>query len=365
MRYLIACGIMPPELGGPASVIRKLAVDLLDAGHAVSIMTYTPNPTRIDGVQMIPIPRGASALGRYTRFFFAVRRALRTADALIATDVFSVGLPCRCALVGLRKTFVLRLGGEWRWEQAVTSGRSHETLRSFWGRRPTVRDLVDRVRYHWILKRASRIITTSEWFSEFLAGVFPDLRASFISVPNVSTIRCSAESKSRPHQPLRLLYIGRFAPVKNVLFFAKALRELARRGVNIACTFVGDGETKAECEDVLREVPNVTFTGSVQHADLRTYLDESDVFILPSLTDICPNAVVEALSCGLPCLVTKEHGLPGPLSGAIELDPQDMDAWILAMTALTRTDSYEDLLRAVKPVDTSRFPTLLEAVQRV
>jgi glycosyltransferase involved in cell wall biosynthesis len=265
----------------------------------------------------------------------------------------------------VRKTFILRLGGEWRWEQAVTSGRSHETLRSFWARRPTVRDRVDRARYHWILKRASRILTTSEWFSEFLAGAFPDLRTSFLSVPNVSTIRCGTENKHRPHQPLRLLYIGRFAPVKNVLFFAKALRELARRGVNIACTFVGDGETKAECADVLRGVPNVTFAGSVQHADLQTYLDESDVFVLPSLTDICPNAVVEALSCGLPCLITKEHGLPAPLVGVIELDPQDMDAWVLAMEALTRADAYGELLRAVKPVDTSRFLQLFEAVQRV
>ena len=365
MRYLIACGIMPPELGGPAPVIRRLAGDLKRAGHEATIVTYTPNPDSIEGVRIVTVPRNGLAIGRYLRFTFAVRRLLASADVLLATDVFSVGLPCRLALIGSNATFMLRLGGEWRWEQAVTSGKLHETLRAFWARRPSLRDRFDLARYRWILARASRVMTTSEWLGDILREAFPKLRASFVAVPNVSAIRCAPSAERRPHDPLRLLYVGRFAPVKNVPFFAGVVRELSRRGVRVACTFVGEGETKEACEEILRGVPGVEFAGAVRHDDLKTHLDACDLFVLPSLSDVCPNAVVEALACGIPCVITSEHGLPKPVRGVVELHPNDERAWVEAIASLAHPEAYVEILRAVAPVDLGRFPSLLEAVQRV
>ncbi len=53
----------------------------------------------------------------------------------------------------------------------------------------------------------------------------------------------------------------------------------------------------------------VSITGSIPHRDLPAYYSLMDVFVHPSLRDGMPNAVLEAMACGLPVVATPVGGM--------------------------------------------------------
>jgi glycosyltransferase involved in cell wall biosynthesis len=60
----------------------------------------------------------------------------------------------------------------------------------------------------------------------------------------------------------------------------------------------------------------VAFLG--QRSDVSRCLQASDVFLFPSRQEGMPNAVLEAMACGLPCLVTKGTGTDGIITDGVD-----------------------------------------------
>ena len=362
MRILIATGVYPPEIGGPATAMLLFVKKLRSEGHDVHVLTYGEMR---EEENVIAIPRVGNVLQRYRRFAAIARKQLKECDVVIATDVFSVGIPVRFALLFKKTRFILRLGGEFAWEDAVNKKRTQKPLKLFW-KEDSVgwRMKCIRWNYLWILKRAEIICVTSDWLKTILMDEFPECTEKYVTVwqdeaphPAVSSDIINA----KPHTPLRFVYIGRFAPVKNVITVAYALKAVSERGIDIECVFVGMGETMNECKNILHNVKGIYFMGNVDQDALPAILSESDILLLPSLSDICPNAVVEALSYGVPVLMTIEHGLPRPVLGAMELDPLNVGVWTEKIIELaTNTIAYVELRNMVVPIE---FPITRKLVE--
>lgn len=77
---------------------------------------------------------------------------------------------------------------------------------------------------------------------------------------------------------------------------------------------IRDGEDKKAFEEFKTSNPQlpITVTGHVPHKDLPAYYSLMDVFVNPSLRDGMPNALLEALACGLPVVAT-------PVGGAVDV----------------------------------------------
>lgn len=341
MKILIATGIYPPEIGGPATVMKKLVDDLMSAGHDVKVVTYgEPRPEKF----VHAISRNGGRLRRYFRMASAIRKNIGGETMVLATDVFSVGIPARLAVVGKKNRFRLRLGGEWLWEDSVERGRANLTLREFWkSRKQDWRECSGRASYGWILRRAERIAVTSDLLGEVLRTICPKAASKLLVVTNTSVGSQGTGDSMKPHEPLRLAYVGRFAKVKNVPFLAQALKLVNAQIMRVKCTFAGDGATLDETKKILEGVPGMVFTGKITQPDVSTLLKDSDVLVLPSLTDICPNIVLEALSVGTPAVITSENGLPKNIGGTIELPPTDMDGWVETLGSLTDRERYSRL----------------------
>lgn len=74
---------------------------------------------------------------------------------------------------------------------------------------------------------------------------------------------------------------------------------------------VREGEDKKVFEEFKISNPHlpITITGHVAHKDLPAYYSLMDVFVHPSLRDGMPNAVLEAMACGVPVIATPVGGV--------------------------------------------------------
>lgn len=146
--------------------------------------------------------------------------------------------------------------------------------------------------------------------------------------------------------PVRLCIVGRLHPDKDHLNLLKAVAELKSRDVGRFQVFVvGDGP---EMEDLREHIGRLSLTDSVvmlgDRQDVRNLLREMDVFVLSSRTEGLPVALLEAMSCGLPCVATDVGGVAAVLSGGGGLVVPRKDPPALC-EALARMIQDEDLRR--------------------
>ena len=131
------------------------------------------------------------------------------------------------------------------------------------------------------------------------------------------------------------IFVGSFCHRKGVLRVIEAVEKIE----NIKLILVGNGEQIPESNRII-------FSGKVPHSEIVTYLNASDVFVLPTLSEGCCNAVVEALACGLPII---SSDLPFNYdilnsSNSIMVNPESVDLIAQALSTLFEDDEKRQLL---------------------
>lgn len=94
---------------------------------------------------------------------------------------------------------------------------------------------------------------------------------------------------------------GHLSGLKRPLEMIEAFRRAAERS-SIHLLLVGTGPLERECLTAAADLPGVTFLGRVPN--VTKYLQASDCFVSASKAEGMPNAVLEALSCGLPVILS-------------------------------------------------------------
>lgn len=92
---------------------------------------------------------------------------------------------------------------------------------------------------------------------------------------------------------------------KGHIYLIDAFSEIKKKRKDFKCFFAGDGPLRDELYKKCHESDlshNVIFLGNVEN--IADYLNASDIFILPSLFEGLPIALIEAMYMGLPCIVT-------------------------------------------------------------
>ena len=135
-----------------------------------------------------------------------------------------------------------------------------------------------------------------------------------------------------------ILHVGRFFPQKNHRLLIEAFSKVVKAVTNAVLFLVGDGELRAEMEELVREKglsKNVRFLGI--RDDVPDLLAASDVLVLPSDWEGLPLTVLEAMAAGKAVIATSVGGVPELITDGVNgflVQPGDAEALAGAMIKL-------------------------------
>ncbi|MDD4627898.1 MAG: glycosyltransferase family 4 protein [Candidatus Peribacteraceae bacterium] len=315
MKIVLATGIYPPSIGGPATYVAALAREFEGAGHEVVVVTYGVAPySAVESCKWkvnFVSKRGGPFL-RWWRYARVLQREGSDADIVYAFSSVSAGIPVMLARLKKPKK-VLRLGGDFFWERYTDAG-GELGLREWYenmkkrkvvsGKWKTLRLMMA------IILRSFDHIVFSTFFEE---GIYEHE----YRLPPHSVIE-NAFPKGQPvphakHDPFRLLFMGRFVGFKNLPSLVRAVALLP----GMRLTLVGSGPSEGELRRLASQIlatDRVRFLPPLFGEEKDHLFAEQDLLIIPSITELSPNVALEARSSGLPVLLTRETGLSARLS---------------------------------------------------
>ncbi|MCR4281167.1 MAG: glycosyltransferase family 4 protein [Candidatus Kaiserbacteria bacterium] len=355
MKILIVTGIFEPESGGPATYAPKIAEKLIGAGHQVSVITYSVKSQYDFDSQykfkLKRIKRGNKLFNR-VRMFTAVFTESDGADVVYMLDWFAAGLPGAIASRMRGVPYVVRVGGDYLWEQKyLESDAVPVSLLDFYKH-----GLYSKMSYRpffwlirWVLTEASKVIFNSDKQRE--------LYEEYYGLSNAATVynpvpRMETQDVSRGKATHEFVYCGRFIVMKNLTALIRAFAQ-ARIPNDYKLSLIGDGPRKAELARLVETLglqERVKIQQSMRLPDLFQRIKDCRAFILPSWTDISPNQVYEAMAIGLPAVVTQENYLSIRNQLPEMIDPNSIDDISAKLEMLADDAKYRVFAEAFRAI---------------
>lgn len=316
MRVILATGIYPPDIGGPATYVERLARGLTDKGNEVTVITYGKAQAASHKSQepwnVVHVPKSGGPLSRWVRYAGALRQHGKDADVIYAFSSISCGVPLFLSHVR-GPVRVLRLGGDFRWERYTDDGGTLG-LREWYETKPWLQNSMN-----GLLKRFDHIVFSTAFqqglYERFYSGL--PLHDVIENASPAGTPMLHAR-----HEPLRILSLGRFVRFKNLPSLIEAVAHTPAARLTLA----GEGPLSAELHAQVATLPReaqsrILFRPPVSGVDKLHLLADHDLLVIPSYTDISPNTALEARAAGLPVLLTEETGLTTALAEGAMLRP--------------------------------------------
>jgi glycosyltransferase involved in cell wall biosynthesis len=314
------------EIGGAERVVVTLANELARRGHEVSVVclkTEGPLANDLVNVRSSCIRKGE---GNDPRAILRLAAALRAARAEV---VHSHDWGCY-----LDTMLAARLAGV-----PVAAHTAHGKYMAYPpGRLASLKKSLRHALERRAAGRYGNVICVSDALRGHVteeigipAGLTRTI-ANGVAVPPLAPKAPSAPGAAR------LVTVGRLAAVKNFGMLIRAFAGLAARWPRLELAIVGDGPERAGLETLAKQlglVDMVKFLGF--RSDVDAQLAQSDVFVLTSLSEGIPMAILEAMKSGLPVVATRVGGVPATVADGVTgtlVDSGDERALTRALAAL-------------------------------
>lgn len=306
MKVLIATGLYPPEIGGPATYALLLEDELPKKGAAVSIVPF-------GWVRHYP------KIIRHIVYAYKLWQESKDADIIYALDPISVGIPALFIAKLRRKKFIIRLGGDYAWEQGRGRFGLTETLDEYLTgdtRRPLMVKVLAALQ-SYVTKRATKVIAPSDYLKSVIIkwGVMP---ANIVVIYSALYPLSVEGTKEELHDQLSFTHptivsAGRLVPWKGFVVLIEVVARLKEKYPDITLVIAGDGEehdtliAKAEAEDV---ATNLRLVGRISKDALGASIKGADVFVLNTAYEGLSHQLIEVMDLGTPIVTTTAGGNP-------------------------------------------------------
>ncbi len=294
MHIVIATPLYPPDIGGPATYTRLLEQGFLERGSTLEVVKFSD-------VRHLP------KIVRHYAYYRRVLRAAQKADVILALDPVSVGLPALFAAKKVRKPLVVKVVGDYAWEQGQQRYGVSETLDEF-VRLKRVPLLVRFLQYlqSSVARAATHIIVPSQYLKRIVATWGVSSEKITVIYNSIALLEIKMPDK-RPEGFL-VVSSGRRVPWKGF--------EALSRVVSLDSSW------------------NLFIASDLSRAETLGWVKSADVFVLNSSYEGLSHALIEAMMLGTPVIATNVGGNPELVEDRVTglLIPRTDEALLEALT---------------------------------
>ncbi|MFF0267567.1 glycosyltransferase family 4 protein [Kribbella sp. NPDC004536] len=308
MRIALVSDVYLPQLGGIELQVHDLAVQLIRAGHDVTVYTLSEGPS--DDVPVVRLPSTAG---------FPVRAAVdRLRGELTSYDI-----------VHAHSSIVSPLA----WRAARLARAAIVTVHSLPG--PTM---------PWPLAQLDRYVGDVGW-TAVSAAVASVMRRSLpgrvVDVLHNGVDRAAWRPAARQPHPLTIVSTMRLARRKRPLALLDtlaAIRAMVPSGIRLRGVIAGSGPRERALESRRRDLaPWVELPGRLTRFELRELYASADVYLAPAELESFGVAALEARCAGLPVVAMSTGGVGEFIRNGVEGFLVDTDAEMARTTAALLT----------------------------
>ena len=266
-KIVLATPLYPPEIGGPAT-------------YASMLVEHFPKE-KIGLIKFSDV-RHLPKLIRHLSYFWRVYRAAKKADVVFALDPVSVGLPAFFAARFARKSFVVKIVGDYAWEQGQQRFGVTQNLDEFVKtKQPSFFVRKFQSIQSRVARAAARIIVPSEYLQEIVIqwGIPKD---KIVVIHNGIKIPDHIPAQQKKEGEFLIVSAGRRVPWKGF----EAIERVAQSHPNWRV-------------HILSGRPRDEVLG---------WMKAADVFVLNSQYEGFSHALVEAMTLGTPVIATNAGG---------------------------------------------------------
>ncbi len=269
MRLVIATPLYPPEIGGPATYAKLLEAGLPENGIEVELVKFSD-------VRHLP------KILRHYAYYRRVLAAARTADAVLALDPVSVGLPAMKAAQRAGKPFVVKIVGDYAWEQGQQRFGVTQNLDVF-VKSPQSSFFVRRLQkiQMYVAAHATRIIVPSEYLKGIVASWGIPNEKIYV-IYNGIELPSHIPTHQKNDTEFLIVSAGRRVPWKGF----EALERVVEKEAGWRL-FIASGLPRAEALG---------------------YVQAADAFVLNSEYEGFSHALIEVMALGTPIVATSVGG---------------------------------------------------------
>src|SRR3989344_444032 len=271
-KIVLATGVYPPQIGGPAKYVKNIRDELLKEGFNVKVASYF-------------FEHKLPPIVRHVWYFFKLLFISFNTKVIFAFDTLSTGVPA--VLVGkiLRKKVVVRIGGDFLWETHIEATGEKTPLPLIYENKNTwiLRDKVIFYLTNFLFKTDNYFVFNSEWLMNIFLKNYNIDRKKVVILKNVFSPGKESEKAVRKN----FLWAGRPIKIKNINSFSVAFEEAKKQNPEIYL-------------DIFTDLP---------HHELMKKIEKCFALVLPSYSDVSPNFIIEGIERGKPFVCTKYTSL--------------------------------------------------------
>jgi len=305
MKIVLAASIYPPEIGGPSFYAASLEEALEKEGTEVEVAVLSSYRR---------IPPGF----RHLWYAYALWRKARGAEAVIAFDLHAAGLPAVVAARMRGIPTIVRVGGDFVWEHYSNRTGDMIPLPDFYARESHL-SAKERFAFRLVrlLARNAVLAFSSPWIADIWREPYG------LTDARVRVIENAIEPKLEPLAPARknFIFFSRRIPLKNHIAFRRAFERVKQKHTDI------------ELEE-----------GMIPHKELLERMRGCYAVVAPSISEVTPNYILDAIRCGKPFLLTKYSGYAERFKEyGVIVDPLSEESMARGIEQLSDAATYEKL----------------------
>lgn len=311
---VIAAGIFPPDIGGPATFVYNLGPRLSAQGVDLTVVTYSDSigdsGHKFD-YDVVRISRKIPFGVRHLLYLFWLFLATVNHDLIYAQDVTAAGLPALLVKKLLRKKMIIRIGGDLLWERLAESGKTELSMSRFYESGLHKNSLVFKIG-KMVLNNCDKIFVTAENLKELYVkyyGIGEDkIELLHNPLPDLGSMAAPDHSQ---YKERIVLFAGRLIRYKNLDKLIKIFLEIYEDIKPAKLIIVGEGPESENIRMKIKEgsLGRVELLDKLPHKEVIDRIRDSQLCVSSATTEYNPNFILEALSLGKKVLLNVDNGL--------------------------------------------------------